>query len=145
TFDFDGDLNGTDVRVVEKPEQIYSQVTLSGGLPYLGEQRNTFTTRPVTWGNFEDRDINDPGAVKLAMFQGSIVGVDGVAKDKMAVIPETAFDELTKRDVEVLTRHLELHTPGPQMLVEAPCPHCKIEWMFPIRWGYDDFFAISSL
>jgi hypothetical protein len=144
-FQLDGDLTGLDVRIVERPEQIDSHVTLTTGISYRGTLRRELRTRPVVWSAFEDEDINDKAAVKLSMFQNSIVGMEGIADEEMAVVPDVAFDDMTKRDVEILTRHLEHNTPGPQMVVEAECPKCRTEWFWPIDWSYDHFFGSSSL
>ncbi len=144
-FEIDGDLKGIDVRVVDNPDQLFQKVTLKTGIPFRGELRKTFTTRPVNWLSFEDRDLNDKAMVKLAMFQNSIQSVEGIAEDQLAVLPESAFDEMTKLDTEVLTKHLEESSPGPQMTVEASCPKCKTQWAWPIDWSYESFFGASSL
>lgn len=144
-FDFDGDLNGMDVRVVDQPDQVTTTATLAVGIPYREGVRTQLSIRPIPWSVIEGQESKDEGAMRTAIFQRAIVGVDGVPANEMAVIPETSIDEMVKRDVETLTNHIERHTPGPQPIVKAPCPRCDSEWLFPINWNYESFFTNSSL
>lgn len=145
TFDFIADLRTLDVGTIEEPAEAVHEVTLKHGFPYQGATRKQVTLNPVQWQVFESKSTRDIGALQAAVIQNSIVGVDGVEPAKFSPIPESSLDEITKRDIETISKALDDRTPGPQMIVTAECTRCASKWTAPIDWGYDNFFHHSSL
>jgi hypothetical protein len=88
-------------------------------------------------------DLANVGAARLNTFQNAIVGVEGI--DPFPGVPDQILENMTKRDVEGLAKHIESVNPAPALAVEAQCPKCKSKWIGPIDWGYDSFFGPSSL
>jgi hypothetical protein len=144
-FQFHGDLRGMDVRVVDDPQELRRKVALKTGLPLRSALRKNLTTRPVHWLASLNRDLGDAAQAKMMLFQHSVEEVEGIPPHELALVPESAFDELTKFDAEILSRHIEDSTPGPQMVIEAQCPRCQSQIVSPLNWSYDSFFGSSSL
>lgn len=144
-FDFAADLNTLDVKTVDGLQELVTECELRHGFTYRGATRKKVQLRPVLWNVFESKSSKDMGALRGAIIQNAIVGIEGIAEAEMSVIPDATLDELTKRDVETITGLIDGKTPGPIMAVAAECPECDSKWMGSIDWGYDSFFSHSSL
>lgn len=145
SFDFTADLMTLDVKTVDKPEELLHEVELKHGFPYQGSIRKKATLQPVRWAVFESRSTKDMGALQAAVIQNSICALEGIEHEKFSPVPDKALDELTKRDVEMLSKAINENTPGPMMAITAECPSCNTKWTGAIDWGYDNFFSHSSL
>jgi hypothetical protein len=142
-FPFYGDLNGIDVRAVQAASEIDHTCTLRDGLKFGDKVHKALRVQPPRWNCFYERDLNNKAQIQLAMFTGSVVGF--ADEDGEVSVPETCFRKLSKFDAEKLSTFISKATPGPQMILEAVCPKCKTKGVKSLDWGYDSFFAGSSL
>jgi hypothetical protein len=141
-FPYHVDLNGIDVRAVQKASEINHTCTLRDGLKFGDETQKALRVQPPRWNCLYDRDLNNKAQIQLAMFTGSVVGFGGQEGDVQ--VPDTCFRKLGKFDAERLTGFINRAMPGPQMTMEVVCPRCKMKWYRMIDWGYDNFFGGSS-
>jgi hypothetical protein len=142
-FEFHGDLNGIDVREAKTPAELEHTCKLRVGIRMNERVATELRVMPPKWSALYGRDLNNKALVNLAMFTGSVIGIAG--EEGQVAIPETCFRKMTKMDAETLSTFISKATPGPQMILGLTCPRCKMEWVKPLDWGYDSFFAASSL
>lgn len=144
-WDFTASLSTLEVRVVAAIKEVASAHTLVSGFPYKGEVRKVVKLGVPSWNTMEAQDVTNEGAMKMAIIQAAITGMEGVKQEEFTPLPPTILDEMTKRDAEVLAKVISERTPGPQLAVEADCPKCSHHMNHAINWSYDSFFSASSL
>lgn len=144
-FDFTADLNSLDIRTITNPADLAWDFKLRTPLKHRGDLRHTLTLRPTLWMTLESKGAGDTAGMSSAVIAGSITALNGIPADEFTPVPESALDELTKYDLEMLTKSISENSPGPVMCVEEPCSKCQASFFWPIDWGYDNFFSHSSL
>lgn len=109
-----------------------------------GNVCNGLVFKPSRWNTYEtmnDSDFGGIGVIKekmiLGCFHELIDGGDPIA------LAESEIEELGKFDLETIVRGVEDERLGPDMSVSVK-HSCRHEFIHPIRWGYDDFFGVSS-
>lgn len=143
-FDFVADLGSIEIAAVTAPKEITTQVDLAHGLTYRGKVRETVAVKPPLWNTMETV-ARDPASATAQLLQACISGVKDVAEAEFSPVPDAALDELTKLDVEKISKAINDFSPGPRMAVEADCPKCNRHCIAPITWVYESFFSHSSL
>lgn len=144
-FDFEADLDSLDINVLERAADLDWAHDLKTPLLFSGAARSVLKLRPTAWATLESKNSSDASGMAASVIAGSIVGMKGIPDNQFTPIHESALDELTKLDLELLNKSIGMNTPGPQMGVEQPCPQCTNTFFWPIDWGYDSFFSHSSL
>lgn len=153
-YKFRADLGSLEVRVV--PDSIIDlrrTYTLRDGIDIGGQTRHTLYMEPLKWGAFERREFSASSKAdrEIAVIRHSVVGVEGVDQTPFMLHVEQ-MEDLTKYDLEGITRDIEDNGPGPQMVIEAKCSGdalelgggCGAEYLAPIEWDYDSLFSRAS-
>jgi hypothetical protein len=144
-FTYSVDLGTLEEDVVADDEEISSPFGLRDGFEYRGEIRKVVTLDPTRWMTFEgfgpEMGLN-PGAIKLALMEGTIVGVNGV--DGRVRLTENDLRDLGKYDFEKLATAIGERQPGPSLLIHTECPKCRSEIDRSMGWTYDSFFSAGS-
>lgn len=142
---FAGDLNSLDVRSVERLSDASWTYHLHDPFVVRGEPVKGFVMGPARWFAIEAAMASggglSTGHAKAALIHGSIEGVLG--RDQV-VLAEHELDELSKRDLEILTGLIDENHLGPDMAIDSVCPSCEKSFRVPIDWGYDSFFGLSG-
>lgn len=138
------DLNTIEVRAVAKIDDASWPYTVAIPFTIRGKQANTLMFGPPRWTALEnapkDERLNT-GAVKALVIRSSIVGVN---TDGQVQLADSELDEMSKRDLEKITKLTDDKSIGPIMQLDCKCPNCTAPVKTPIDWNYDSFFAASS-
>lgn len=143
-FGYEVELGSVEVLEPEDNDTLRTPVQLRDGIPWQGQDRKLLTLQPLRWNTYMQIPTGgvNLGDLKLAIVKGSVVGVEGVEHD--LVLPDSALDELTKHDLELLAHKIEDEQPGPSLLAVCPCPKCKAKVQRGISWAYDTFFSMGE-
>lgn len=137
------DLAETDATVAGEDEELTFPVGLRHGLKFKDQIHKTLTLEQLRWSVYEkltkSRSLNT-GAFKVAMLASSVVAV---GSDPIR-LPDSAFDEMTKYDLEVATTEINDRQLGVDLSLDTTCPDCGTEFQRSIEWVYDSFFSVSS-
>jgi ribosomal protein S27E len=145
---FRADIGTTTIRVKEDEESREFHYKLSKPFT-VGEVNVTEVIIGYTpWDcmeRFDERDALNEGAVKQKFLSASIVG--GVTEEAGRVKLDHGIlvNNLSKRDLELLTKAVDDHNAGPIMGLELTCENCGQTNARPLNWTYDYFFSNSSL
>lgn len=140
-----GDLGTMDVRVVNNDVvSTTREFKLRDGVELGGAARSILKLDMIKWDSLMRRDVVDKQSQEAAIIAGSIVGIEGIERTPFFML-ENELDEMTKWDIEGLTREISDNTCGPQMDIQPECPACKYKGVMMLDWGYDSFFARSVL
>lgn len=139
------DLNTVEVVSAKSVEEASWQYELKNPIEIRGVEVTEFKLAPPRWSTLESIEAigggsNDTGLQKSALIRSSVVECEGISGSLM--LTDSELDELTKLDIETLTRLMDDKNLGPVMVVEGK--HRGNPYRVPIDWGYDSFFAISS-
>lgn len=143
-FRVDADLGTLEVKVVpDSTADLRRLCKLRDGLVIQGAMRDTVWLAPLKW-SVSDSPMFNAGSASIALIvQSSIVGANGVNLNPF-IISDPELDEMTKRDIEIISADINNNTPGPVMAVKSDCPKCKNQLVKMLDWGYDSFFSKSS-
>lgn len=148
TFPFFGALDTLEVTTVNDFKSSQWHYDLTTPIEIRGKPVTGFLMGPPRWNAFES--VNSSGginsrlntaAVKFSMIRAAIYLVDGLGEVALA---DHELDELTKKDLEIMSRKIDLETVGPNMVLEGECPACSRAFKLPIEWASEDFFAASG-
>lgn len=142
-FKFHADLSLTDVTVYEDTGLLARAFKLANGIQLLDKSVSTdLVVQPPHWRAMSVARPNaTPGDVKAAMILASIIKVgDGR-------FPPTTddIDNMSKRDIELLSAFIDSDAPGAGMVIDCNCPECAHQWKIPLDWSWDFFFTSASL
>lgn len=137
-------LASVEVNVVEKLADACWEYKLQHPVNVRSAEVTHFVLGPTRWNALEMMKGSGVGAAKPAMIKASIHAIGTLEANKEMVLTEGDLDELTKRDIEAMTRLIDKHSIGPNMSIEGKCPACSHEFRMAIDWGYDSFFGDSS-
>lgn len=147
---FVGDLRTMEVVTLERPDDGRWTYKLKAPMQIRGKDVTGFQCDLIKWTAVQGADATgaNVGAAKAAMIRGAISGLitaDGKVENQQ--LADGELDEMSKRDVEAMTRLIDLNSTGPVMSVEDICKQarCRKDIKVSIDWGYDSFFADSSL
>lgn len=139
-----GDLHTVEVECAEKFEDLLWTYQLQNPIEIQGQKVTHFEMAPAKWRSLEGADVTggmNTGAIKAMIIRGSINKVPEMIKGALS---DSDLDELSKRDIEGITRAIDDHAVGPDMSIEGKCPRCHNAFKASIDWGYDSFFGGSS-
>ena len=97
-------------------------------------------SQPV-WSPLESSKVTgglNTAETKGALIQGALVTEENV------VIHPAVLDELSKKDLELLTNEISDRHVGPDLKIEGECPMCERDFLSSIDWSYDSFFGVQS-
>ncbi|KKN30258.1 hypothetical protein LCGC14_0835730 [marine sediment metagenome] len=149
-FPFTGDLETLEVKCIEAPADAEWTYELSDPLTLRGEKISGLDMVPMSWSTMENsirsgsKDGADPVSTKMDVMRGCIFGKQGGDKAKRSAYSVEDLDDMTKRDIERLTAHIEGNAIGPDMRVSDICPACARTFVHNLEWAFDDFFGSSS-
>jgi hypothetical protein len=137
------DVESIEVTVPRSTDtSLLTNVKLFKGIQYLSEKKFKVRIAPLRWmtHNALGEETNlDVSEVKLAVIEGTVVGVEGVEGE--IILPQSSVDTLQKKDIEHLFKHADDQGVGPDLTLEIECPHCGVKTDRPMRWEYDLFFS----
>lgn len=142
TFDYQADLNTLEVVTTDRIEDLDWEYELIHPIEIRGKMVGKFQMGALRWGMLDQVNGENESSGKIAAVRGSIVRLND--DDDAVMLTEPELDELSKRDLETLSGLIDEHHAGPDMSVEGVCPKCRTEFMRPIDWRAESFFAISS-
>lgn len=138
------DLNSTEVICAKDAAALDWVYTLLDPIEVQGTRVTRFDMGPARWRTLEGADFNsglNTGAAKSMIIRGSIVKMPELERGSFS---EDDLDELSKRDLETITRAIDEHSIGPDMSIETQCLRCRSDMKVSLDWGFDSFFSISS-
>lgn len=134
------DLSTVTVKCAEDGADLRRKVPLRDGFDWKGETATAVTLEPLRWGFYESINASlNTGEIKARAAARAIVEVNG--KPLAAPLPESALDDLSKRDFEAITATLDSENLGPDLAVQEYCPKCGSKVLRQIPWMYDSFFS----
>jgi hypothetical protein len=143
------DLNQMDVTTVKDLKVLRRKVPLLHGIKFRdGSVKKAVYIQPMLWVNMTTNELaeaaGDPSLMKLHFIRYCVVGVEGFDGDITLTDEEMA--SLRKYDIEKLAAEINAINIGPAFIVQGTCPgkNCDEEFLFPVDWEYENFFAISS-
>jgi hypothetical protein len=144
TIEWVADLNTLEVNTANEIKDCLWEYELEQPIVIRGKERTKFTMGPMRLLALEalgETDVNI-GSAKDEIISGSIHKIDG----QEIILAKSDLDELVKIDIEKLTAKINEKNIGPNMSIEGKCPHvnCGENFKYPIDWGFDSFFGISS-
>ena len=143
---FPADLSLTDVKVAEDPMALVRHYHLRDGIePPSGagdEIVHDVLLQPPLWQAMAAlKNDGNMGDAKLFLMSSAMRQIgDG----KIPPIP-AVLETLTKFDLEHLQRAIDDLTPGPELVLDVPCPACDHMNKRNLDWSWDFFFTASSL
>jgi len=141
---FAADLNTVEVQTCEKLADACWEYHLHSPITIRGKEVTDLVMGPARWNALEMLKGGGIGTAKPAMIQASVHALGTIEDSHQAVITEAELDEMSKRDIEALTKLIDKHSIGPNMAVEGKCGKCGRPFRLPIDWGYDGFFGDST-
>lgn len=146
TFDYYGDLDSLEVKVVDDLESSKWTYDLEVPITIRKQPVSQLVMGPPRWNAFESMPGGtnswlNTGSAKSSMILASIYSVEHHGE---VVLAEHEIEDLCKRDLEILSRQIDLRSPGPKMTLDVVCPKCSSEFNRAIEWASEDFFSISG-
>jgi len=140
------DLDTMDVKVAETPASMSYLHTLHDGIEISGKKYIELVVMPPRWLSLANTRSRRPSDNEVAVLMSSIRhAIPLNPGDPEMPVPESAIDEMTKRDFEVLKGSFEDESVGPQTVFECECPKCSFRNKAPLDWSWDFFFKSPSL
>jgi hypothetical protein len=138
------DLNSIETKCVNELKAINWEYKLKNPIKIRGTEVSTFNMTQQRWNTIELLEESGPVSsltAKQSLILASISGCKEI--DKQIVLTLKELDELVKLDIERLAFLIDEKSLGPKMILEGE--HKGREFTTPIDWGYDNFFAVSSV
>lgn len=110
-----------------------------------GEEVTGFRMQPMRWNTYEmitNETYGGLGAVKAKVIVNSIHSILG--KGEPTILAEHEIEEMTKKDIELITKGIEEQQLGPDLSIEVNAKCCRKKFVDQISWNYHDFFGSSS-
>lgn len=144
-FPFTADLRSLEVVVIDNPKDLVSELNLSTGFDLNGQNRSKLKLKPPLW-NMMGPSLptnNNQAEVFAALLSNCVVGIEGMPEG--TTLTEREISQFTKHDIGICQDMMDKIIAGPRWEVEGNCPKCNSEFYDIVDWGYDSFFAISSV
>src|SRR5690606_7472415 len=145
-FRFVGSLGSIEVISCNDPKDLERKYALRDPFKARGKDVEAIRYVAPRWGSIlrglESRAASNRSLARPRTVEACMVGVNDEPGEFRLIGSE--LDEMSKRDLEGLTREIDENTVGPLMKIEGTCPKCSIGFEHPIDWRYDSFFAVSS-
>jgi len=143
-FVWNADMETLEVNCSDTLEAFLWKHEFSDPFEIRGNMCNGFVFQPSRWNTYEtmnDADFGGIGVIKEKMILGSFHNL--VDSGEPIALAESEIEDLGKLDLETCVRGIEDERLGPDMSVSVK-HSCRYEFIHPIRWGFDDFFGVSS-
>jgi len=148
---FFGDLNTLTVKVaedeVENQDELNVTVELRDGLEIGEKVFHEVVIKPPTWMAMDSltaRTVRNEGEMKRSIFQNCVDSVPGYDIEHF-VLTEDHMDNMTKFDMEKLSKEINEIMGGAQLFIEVKCDNCAREFAASVQWDYDRFFSHLSM
>jgi hypothetical protein len=150
-FPYTGLLDTIEVIAVEDIDDILWAYKLEEPIKLRKKEVTHFQMAYPKWTVMEQaKGTVNEADVKAMTIQGTIVGLNDDQEPVALTMSE--IDELSKIDFEQIQEGINDHFLGPKMGIEGVCEKsvCTtfrtggFKFVFPINWGYKDFFGASS-
>jgi hypothetical protein len=136
------DLRQGDVKIAERPEHLLRWCDLADGVTVQADKPpvKRVSCTPPRWlaMNQLSPDKNE-GHLKEAIIASSV----RVGEAQQPMTP-ALLDDLSKRDLEFLTKFIDDGSPGPDLTCTLVCSHCSHESVIPLQWSWDFFMTAAS-
>lgn len=147
--DFVADLRRLDVRIREDGDPVETEFVLKRPIKCGDVPVDKLVLRYTPWDAMERMDISDAsndGLVKETLMHHSLLAVFSTEMNQRVTLASpVVLKELAKLDIERYTAAIDEHNGGPILGLTCECPKCGHEIEQPLNWGYEYFFANSSL
>lgn len=147
-FNFTGDLNTTEVIIPADKEKVEWEFFLRDPIQVRSKTVSGFRIGQQIWARVESTDASDGDKASIIMnsVRGFVGDLDPNGKPYDLDISSNELDELSKYDLEKLSRELNNKFLGANMTLDVTCvsEKCANMWVVPLNWMYDSFFAVSS-
>jgi len=137
-----GDLDTLEVEVATDTKQLTWPLELRDGVKIGGQVRRSLTLQPPVWGQLDVSRFDDEGLRQIMMLKAALVTAEGL--DGPPVLFDADVDEMSKWDVELISKSIEDNSPGPRMLIESRCERCSSEMFGLLEWASEGFFSMPS-
>jgi len=138
SYVFKADLDSVPVKTCKSIAETLWDYELKSPFTIRGKEVKVLTFGPAKWNTFSGKKVE--AHVKVQLILKAIVKVDG----KETPLSPTELDEMTKLDLESILAEIEDRHIGPDMSIEAICPHCDFSHKTEIDWYNDSFFGVSG-
>lgn len=138
------DLNSVETACAKEIKDIHWNYKLVNPITMRGKEITEFKMTQQRWYSLESintTNSTNQTITKQSFLLASIMGCKELDEDIAPTSQE--LDELTKLDLERLSFLIDDKALGPKMVIEGS--HNGREFTTPIDWGYDNFFAVSSV
>ena len=146
-FEWTGDLNTVMIKSPDTPDDALWGYELKRPFSVRGKNVTKITMGPQLWNMVEalNPGTSTDATTKAAAIKGAIHRLPEVSDDPIVLV-ETDLDGMHKRDIEALSRRIDLNGMGPIMVLEVKDPTVPTDKKFltAIDWRYDNFFGDSS-
>lgn len=144
-FKWPGDMRTLEIRVPQTLTDAQWDFELEQPFKLRGKETKRWGLGPVRWSVLESAQLGrrvNFGKLKSLMIYASIRTLDG----EEVALGEDELGEMSKLDLERHVAEIDKHTMGPDLSIEACCPHqqCERNFTTSIDWSYESFFSISS-
>lgn len=142
---FVADLNTMAVRSVEKAEDAQWWYDVRKPFQARNKEAKRLLIGPPRWAtleNMSDQTGKNPGELKAAMINGSVIQIEGI--EGQLVLAHNEMDEMHKVDFEQLATMIDVNAVGADLSVEASCKKCKQDFRASIDWTGEGFFGAPS-
>lgn len=107
-----------------------------------GAMADKLVIGPTRWSALEQAKLGrNLGEATIHTIAGSVHGVGD--QTGIAISPDE-LDDMTKRDLDLLSKAIDKRHLGPIMKIDHKCDECGTSLVVPFDWNYDSFFSTSS-
>lgn len=142
-FEWVGKLSTIEVATVEDEKDLVWTYELRRPIEARNKKVKKLSVTQPRWNAVTSTPPGSGELARLALIRGGVCGFN----DEPAEIDfqDSEIDELSKIDLELLTKGFEPNWLGPSMSIEGQCPRCDQEFKRAINWEHSSFFGASSV
>jgi hypothetical protein len=142
-FPWKGSLSTVEVVTVDDEKDLEWSYTLRSPIDIRGKRVTHFRMTAPRWNVALETKGSSEELARLAIVRNGVTGLND--EPTYIELLDSEMDEVSRLDLELLTKSFDDHHLGPNMSIEGNCPHCDSEFKRPINWKYDNFFGASSV
>lgn len=141
------DLNGAEVTVPEKPQDLDKEYKLIKQVKFGDKVYDTVHLRPPPWSAVSHHPMgrSNAGQVKSNLMMAAVRGLSNSKDRKQRAIGMSTHVKLTKLDYEMLVMFVDRQFPSVDLNFQIECESCGAEFLHMMQWNFDFFFSGSSL
>lgn len=145
------DLRGVQITIAEGADDLAQPFKLKHPIEHGETLYDELVCGPPTWSAVSGLDAGTRRSgvtdIKLAMVRSSIREMRSSANPKKPSIQvgPLVLGEMSKMDLERLTRAIDDLFPSTDITFEIECPSCGVSTPYGLAWAFPFFFGGSSL